>query len=222
MLVLLPPPAPPATDSTLVPGLVLPWIDGLPQPGDAGIPADRVGPPPAPDSAAARADLDAIRAAQALHSPAATAWASKMDVDGLRTIWSDLIDRSLAPADARRGQELLTQVLTAKSTASRALKATYGRPRPFVLDPSLEVPIRRPIGDPSYPSGHAAGAYAAARLISRLAPTATAEAYALARQVAVSRVYGGVHFPSDVRMGAYLGIAVADEVLRTTHPPVSP
>jgi undecaprenyl-diphosphatase len=68
--------------------------------------------------------------------------------------------------------------------------------------------------DPSFPSGHAAGAFAFAGFVAGLAlardrtPRRLAlasGATALAIGIAASRVYLGCHFPGDVIGGALLG-----------------
>jgi membrane-associated phospholipid phosphatase len=60
----------------------------------------------------------------------------------------------------------------------------------------------------SYPSAHSTTSFAAARVLSRELPTAPL--YACAAAMAASRVYVGVHYPSDIAAGAALGTAMTE------------
>ena len=92
------------------------------------------------------------------------------------------------------------------------LKPVVDRPRPFEVDSSLTVIDARPVTR-SFPSGHAAMAVAYAVGGSRMIPGSAWVWWTLAVIVAVSRVYIGVHWPSDVIGGAVLGLACAWFVL---------
>jgi membrane-associated phospholipid phosphatase len=58
----------------------------------------------------------------------------------------------------------------------------------------------------SFPSAHATSSFAAVRAYSALVPAGPL--YALALGLALSRLYLGVHYPSDSLAGALLGTAV--------------
>jgi undecaprenyl-diphosphatase len=83
------------------------------------------------------------------------------------------------------------------------LKLVVRRARPDV--PGLPALIGTPT-QLSFPSAHATSSFAAARAYGRLVPRAPL--YVLACALAWSRVYLGVHYPSDVAAGAALGTVV--------------
>jgi len=93
-----------------------------------------------------------------------------------------------------------------------ALKPLFARPRPFETIPALTVIDARPV-TPSFPSGHAAMAMAGAIAGSRMLPFSGWVLWPLGVVVAISRVYAGVHWPSDVIAGAIVGVACAWFVL---------
>ena len=92
------------------------------------------------------------------------------------------------------------------------LKVFTGRERPFVyfeqngLTAHVLFERRK---DFSFPSGHAALSFASAVMLNSLYQNKLAWLYALAFLISFSRIYVGVHFPSDVLGGALLGMFTA-------------
>ena len=86
-----------------------------------------------------------------------------------------------------------------------AIKFAVRRPRPQI--PGLP-PLQGTTTGLSFPSAHAATSFAGA-LVYRRRGLPAAPLYGLAGGMALSRVYLGVHYPSDVVAGAVLGTALA-------------
>jgi undecaprenyl-diphosphatase len=110
---------------------------------------------------------------------------------------------------------LALAMLLAAVAVDCVLKPLIGRQRPFVTAPGIPVIGDRP-GDASWPSGHTANGFAAAYVLSAVAPQARALWWVLAFGIAYSRVYVGVHYPYDVIAGAAIGAACAAMVMKWT------
>ncbi|MDO8677448.1 MAG: phosphatase PAP2 family protein [Acidobacteriota bacterium] len=101
------------------------------------------------------------------------------------------------------------------------LRPIFDRARPFEVIPALRVIDAKPTTS-SFPSGHAAMAMAGALAGSRMLPVSGWVLWPLGVIVAVSRVYVGVHWPSDVIAGAIVGVACAWFVLGGRPPSKTP
>ena len=98
---------------------------------------------------------------------------------------------------------LATQLL------NTALKAVFRRKRPALEDLPASVPVPTSL---SFPSAHAATSFCAARGFRTLAPWLPL--HPVASAIAFSRVYFGVHYPSDVLVGSALGALVGGALNR--------
>ena len=92
--------------------------------------------------------------------------------------------------------------------AATALKMAIDRARPSLVDASLHPLVVVP-QSAAMPSGHATSAFAAAVAVGLIHPRLRVPLVGLATLIAISRVYLGVHFPSDVVVGAALGTVIA-------------
>jgi undecaprenyl-diphosphatase len=87
----------------------------------------------------------------------------------------------------------------------RIMKQLIKRPRP--CDALDNVRKRVSPGDLfSFPSGHTAAAFVIATLLSNFFPGLTIPAYLWSLAVGFSRLYLGVHYPTDVLAGMLIGI----------------
>jgi membrane-associated phospholipid phosphatase len=118
-------------------------------------------------------------------------------------LWYALALAGAALDPARRPLYLRAMRVTAFSfVANQAVKLAVRRRRPQLDD---LPPVIATMSQRSYPSAHATTSFAAAATL----PLPAAPLYSVAGAMALSRVYLGVHYPSDTVAGAALGSALA-------------
>lgn len=102
------------------------------------------------------------------------------------------------------GATLLTSTII-----TTTLKFSIDRDRPFETYPDIQKLVGA--GSPSFPSGHTSEAFATATSLSLAFPKwyVIAPAYIWAGAAGYSRMHLGVHYPSDVLVGALVGAGSA-------------
>ena len=111
------------------------------------------------------------------------------------------------------GISVIVAIVVAVALGSLVLKPMFGRIRPFEAVEFWGLLITAPRGA-SFPSNHALVSFAAATVLccvpdkGRVATLLKVSAVVLACLIAFSRLYLYVHYPTDVVIGAVLGIIV--------------
>jgi membrane-associated phospholipid phosphatase len=120
----------------------------------------------------------------------------------------------LAACGGKRGRRAaangLASIALTSAVVNLVLKPLGNRRRPD--RPMYDVPVARQVTMPrstSWPSGHAASAFAFASGVGAAWPQAGIPLDVVASLVAYSRVHTGVHYPSDTIAGTVCGLALA-------------
>lgn len=151
-------------------------------------------------------DLAGLRLTRTVgHTPAAEHVArrfTRLGEHGACWVALGLAGAALDPARRPRWRRA-TLAVAGTYAANHAIKLAVRRPRPRL--PGLGQ-LTSPPTQLSFPSAHAATSAAAVQAFRGLAPAAPLSAVAIG--MTVSRLYLGVHYPSDIVAGVALGAAI--------------
>jgi membrane-associated phospholipid phosphatase len=135
--------------------------------------------------------------------------------------WNDIAaeyvrDARMSEVRAARAFALLNMAMHDAAVACWRVKYKHFNPRPSQLDPSIRTSIGLP-NFPAYPSGHSTFSAAAAGVLGYLFPSAAAAFAAQADEAGLSRIYAGIHYPSDVVNGKAHGERIGAAVVRAAR-----
>lgn len=167
-------------------------------PEEIGV-AEILSPPPEPGSESYRRDLDAVRDASRQRD-AEQIEAAQRDAEMSAFRFADILGPGFAPEAVPFSAGFLRQAFLDSDNAIAAVKARFGRTRPFMVDPEIVTIVEQP-PNASFPSGHSAFGHLNALLLARAVPEQADELLARGDAYAARRVIAGVHFPSDLEGG---------------------
>jgi acid phosphatase (class A) len=156
-------------------------------------------PPPAPDSPAGKADLQAVIATVDARTDADIKQAQE---DDKRTVFrfADVMGPNFNAETLPLTAQLFQHVYEDGNAATLAAKNFFQRKRPFVVDPDIKIIVNQP-PDFSFPSNHSTFGNESGILLAAMVPEKANAIFARAAAYAHNRVVAGVHFPTDVEGG---------------------
>jgi acid phosphatase (class A) len=159
-------------------------------------------PPPAPGTLGGLADLEVVLQYQASRTPDQVTWAKIVDKNDL-TLFADLLGNWFSKENLPGTAKFLTEVDEDRRAATDTVKKVYARLRPWMVDPRVQPCVPKPTNE-SYPSGHTVSIFTRAYVLAEILPEKKDELMAFAHRAAWGRIYGGVHFPTDIVGGMTL------------------
>lgn len=155
------------------------------------------------------ADVAAVVAAAAARTPEQEALVHAWGDVPPPALWNGLLNerivsRGLDAGAAARAHAFLNMAMADGFVACWAAKYAYWTARPVQRIPGL-VPVIPTPNFPSYTSGHSTISAAAAAVLAETFPEEGAFFHAQAEEAALSRLWGGIHFPHDNDQGLAVG-----------------
>jgi len=164
--------------------------------------------PPAVGSAEFQEELALLKRLSSSPTPSQRAIATNYAAKPLDFVWEPAYalvrrERLSVPREVRLLAPFAALYVDAFIAAHDA-KYLYWRLRPNMADPTI-VPLIPQPNHPAYVSNAAIIHSAVAELVGAMFPQEAAQWQYLSEEVGLSRLYGGIHYPSDERAGNQMG-----------------
>jgi undecaprenyl-diphosphatase len=118
----------------------------------------------------------------------------------------------------RLGKRMLIAIPATTFGIVIPLMYLFPRQRPFQAFPQI-TPLSFPIDISSFPSGHTKSVWLSAVVLSQYCPRLAPAFIAVALLASYSRVYCGLHYPTDVLAGTVLGLCLGLVLLAISTDP---
>lgn len=152
-------------------------------------------------------DLEILHLIQGLRTPL---------LDGIMVVLTTMGDGGIVwialsivlliiPKTRRCGLAIALGMLLSHIVGNVVLKPILARPRPFSVDPSVELIVKAP-SSYSFPSGHTMNGFTAACALMTFYRKPGMAALVLAALIAFSRMYLFLHYPTDILGGIVLAV----------------
>ena len=184
--------------------------------------AERPAPPPSTSSAQMQTELaEVVKTSNNLTDDQRSTvykWADGVSTPTPSGHWNAIAEPYIAQANfsevrAARAFALINMAMMDGAIACWDTKYFYFNPRPTQLQPGFKSLIPMP-NFPSYESGHSVFSAAGDTVLTYLFPSGAAAFDAAAQEAAMSRLYGGIHYRSDITVGLDHGKRIAGYTVR--------
>ena len=172
-----------------------------------------IAPPPSPGSAGDQKDFQILFQYQEKRTDDDCRAADLQTVPSLASLFGPqtgaLTEDEIAAVD-----EFAGEVADTVSKAVSPFKKHWVRQRPYDENADISPCIRKPGGQTSYPSTHAALGVVLGDLLAQIFPAKSISLHEAGKRVGENRVLGGVHHPSDVVAGQRLGAQIESALMQ--------
>lgn len=132
----------------------------------------------------------------------------------LNTVTTLLNNYKVPTMDSARILSIMGDAFNDAMVLTYYFKYKFKIPRPVQLEPNLKTYLKSSY-DPSYPVGHAVIAGVFSTVLSYFFPDEIGQLNNTAEEAAMSKVYGGIHYPIDAKQGLRLGRQIGSIIVNS-------
>ncbi|MDP4264794.1 MAG: phosphatase PAP2 family protein [Bacteroidota bacterium] len=125
----------------------------------------------------------------------------------------DFLKQNFSEVRWARNMALLNMAEMDAAVVCWDAKFTYFNPRPSQVDPRIKTLTGLP-NFPSYISGHSIFSAAAATILGHIIPARATDYTNMATEAEMSRLYGAIHYRSDIEKGFTAGVKVGNYAIQ--------
>ncbi|MBL7810703.1 MAG: phosphatase PAP2 family protein [Bacteroidetes bacterium] len=124
----------------------------------------------------------------------------------------DFVNQRYSEVRWARNLALLNMAMFQAAICCWDTKFFYFNPRPSQVDPTIKTLTGLP-NFPSYTSGHSTFSGSAAEFLGHVIPSRAAAYNEMANEASVSRLYGAIHYRSDIEVGMSMGKMIGQKAI---------